>query len=146
MKIYLAADHAGFEAKEALKKYLIENGYDVDDKGALVLDPQDDYPDFIKRAAMALTSDVGSVAFLFGGSGQGEAMVANRQKGVRAAVYYGGPEEIVSLSREHNNANALSFGVRFIAADKIIEVARMWLRTKFSNDERHTRRIGKIDG
>ncbi len=146
MKVYLAADHAGFEAKETLKKFLQEKGYDIQDQGASALDLKDDYPDVMKKAASLLSTNPGSVAFLFGGSGQGEAMVANREKGVRAAVYYGGPKEIVVLSKEHNNANALSFGARFLSTDQIVDAALLWLETKFSNDPRHARRVRKIDG
>lgn len=145
MKIYLAADHAGFEAKEKLKAVLLEKGYEVDDKGAFEQNPDDDYPDFVRAAADALGRNGEARAFLFGGSGQGEAMVANRTQGVRAAVYYGGSRDIVTLSRAHNDANALSFGARFIAPEDIVSAALLWLETSFSKEERHVRRIKKID-
>ena len=145
MKVYLATDHAGFAAKEALKKELVRSGFEVVDYGAHALRKNDDYPDFIRKAARALSRHPEDVAFLFGGSGQGEAMAANRFKKVRAAVFYGGPEEIVILSREHNDANALAFGARFISVRVMVKVAMVWLDTKFSKDVRHARRIKKID-
>lgn len=145
MKVILAADHAGFEAKEALKKALLEKGYEVEDKGAYALAPDDDYPDFISLAAEPVAADPQNVAIVFGGSGQGEAMVANRFPSVRAAVYYGGSKEILKLSREHNDANVLSFAARFMDVQDIIDSALLWLETPFSGDERHMRRIRKID-
>jgi len=81
---------------------------------------------------------------VLGGSGQGEAMVSNRHQGVRAAVYYGGSEEIIKLSREHNNANVLSLGAMFLD-DSVKNRIKLWLDTPFSNDERHKRRINKIE-
>jgi ribose 5-phosphate isomerase B len=84
-------------------------------------------------------------AIIFGGSGQGEAIVANRHAGVRAATYYGGPLEIISLSREHNDANVLSLGARFLTVSEAREATRLWLTTAFSQDERHIRRIRQID-
>ncbi len=146
MKIYIGTDHAGFELKEALKKFLGELGYEVEDKGAFSLDPADDYPDFIRPTAEAVANDPErSRGIILGGSGQGEAMVANRFKGVRAAVYYGGQQEIVKLSREHNNANILALGARFISEYEAKEAVRIWLETPFSGEERHARRIKKID-
>jgi len=145
MKIFLAADHAGYGAKEALKKVLIEKGYEVDDKGAHSFDPGDDYPGVMKAAAEGVLQNPGSRAFLFGGSGQGEAMVANRHRGIRAAVYYGGQKDLITLSREHNDANVLSFGARFMTTNAVIEAAFLWLDTKFSGIERHRRRIAVID-
>ncbi|HIM53113.1 MAG TPA: RpiB/LacA/LacB family sugar-phosphate isomerase, partial [Candidatus Marinimicrobia bacterium] len=105
MKIYLATDHAGFELKEFMKTHLKALNYDVEDCGALEMDPLDDYPDFIIPAAQKVASDPNSKGIIMGGSGQGEAIAANRIKGARAVVYYDGPLEIVKLSRTHNNAN-----------------------------------------
>ena len=145
MKIYLGGDHAGFQLKEAVKKFLIDSGYEVKDFGPLEYNEDDDYPDFCSQAAKAVAKDPdNSRGFLFGGSGQGEAMVANRQKGVRATVFYGGPQDIVQLSREHNNANILSLGGRFVKPDEALQVAKMWLNTPFSTDPRHQRRIAKF--
>lgn len=144
MKIYLGTDHAGFELKEAIKSFLEEKGHDVDDKGAHWYDGEDDYPDFIRPTAEAVAADNDSRGIIFGGSGQGEAMCANRVKGVRAVVFYGGPQEIVKLSRQHNNANILSLGARFISEDEALEVVELWLGTTFEC-ERHRRRIEKLD-
>lgn len=123
-----------------------ELGLNVEDCGAFLYDETDDYPDFVKVAAAAVSGDPEeSLAVIVGGSGQGEAIVANRFRNVRAAVYYGGPLDIVTLSREHNDANVLSLGARFITDDEAREVLRLWLDTPFSGDERHDRRIEKID-
>ncbi len=146
MKIYIGTDHAGFELKEALKKYLAEIGHEVEDKGAFSLNLEDDYPDFIRPVAEAVAADPENTrGIVLGGSGQGEAMTANRLKGVRAAVYYGGEREIIKLSREHNNANILSLGARFISAEEAKEAVKLWLDTPFSGEARHIRRIEKID-
>ena len=115
MKIYLGSDHAGFQLKEEVKKFLLEKGYSVEDKGAFQYQAEDDYPDFIRPVAEAVAKDPeNSRGIIFGGSGQGEAICANRVKGVRAAVYYGGTVHIVELSREHNNLKILSLGARIL--------------------------------
>lgn len=146
MRIYLGSDHAGFELKEKLKVFLSEKGYEVEDKGAFELNPEDDYPDFVRPVAEAVANDPeASRGVILGMSGQGEAMVANRIKGIRAAVYCGGSMKIVKLSREHNDANILSFGARFISGEKAKKAVELWLSTKFSGG-RHQRRIEKIDG
>ena len=148
--IILASDHAGFELKEAVKKFLQEKGYEIDDVGAQTLIPDDDYPEYMIKAAMKVAQNAqnGSAqtkAIIFGKSGQGEAMVANRFPGVRAAVYYGGNEEIIKLSREHNDANVLSIGAGFVSEDEAKKTVEMWLETPFSGDERHRRRIEQMD-
>ncbi|HIP50334.1 MAG TPA: ribose 5-phosphate isomerase B [Candidatus Pacebacteria bacterium] len=146
MKIYLGTDHAGYDLKEKLKQFLVEDlGHDVTDFGAESFDEGDDYPDFIVPVARAVATDDGSFGIVFGGSGQGEAMSANREHGVRAVVYYGGPTEIITLSREHNNANILSIGARFISLEEAKNVVKLWLGTEFSGNERHQRRINKLD-
>jgi ribose 5-phosphate isomerase B len=145
MKIYLASDHAGFKYKEALLSTLAQMGHEVVDKGAFAEDPADDYPAFIRAAAKAVANEKGTRAIVFGGSGQGEAMVANRMAGIRAAVYYGGSLDIIKLSREHNDANILSLGARFISLDEAKSAVALWLETAFSGDERHMRRIADID-
>lgn len=143
MKVYFASDHAGFELKEKLKKLLKEKGYDVEGFGDFVYDKDDDYPDFVIRAAEAVARD-GVLGIVLGGSGQGEAIAANKVKGIRAAVYYGGPLDIVRLSKEHNDANILSLGARFLSFDEAKEAVLLWLETKFTGEERHQRRIEKI--
>ncbi len=153
MKVYFATDHAGFELKEILLDYVrslsiaLESGvqYDVEDVGAYKLDPQDDYPDFMHKVAEAVGKDNSSRAIILGGSGQGEAIVANRHSGVRAVVYNAPNLEIIKLSREHNDANVLSLGARFLTVEEAKKAVKLWLMTSFSNDERHIRRIEKID-
>ena len=144
MKIHLATDHAGFELKEKIKKYLQEKGYDITDHGAWKYDSKDDYPDFIFPAAYAVANDPDSFGIIMGGSGQGEAMAANRIIGVRAVVYYGGNDEIINLSRIHNNANILSLGARFIDFSTICETIECWLKGTFERG-RHEKRIQKLD-
>jgi len=145
MKIYLGTDHAGFELKEKIKPFLLEKGYEVKDFGAFSFDGDDDYPDFIRPVAEAVSKDQESRGIIFGGSGQGEAMVANRFSGVRATVYYGGPEDIIRLSREHNDANVLSLGARFLDDEEAFNAVELWLSLPFSGEERHQRRVDKID-
>lgn len=146
MKIHLATDHAGFEMKEALKAELLSGGMDVKDWGAYEHNPEDDYPDFIAPAAKAVSVDPeNSRAVIFGGSGQGEAMLANRFPNVRAAVFYGHEGEIATLSREHNNANILSVGARFVSSEETVRITLAWLDADFSGEERHVRRIEKIE-
>ena len=145
MKIYFASDHAGFELKNRLVEFIKNIGLDVVDVGPSVYDENDDYPDTISKAAELISKNPEDRAIVIGGSGQGEAIVCNRYPHVRAAVYYGGPVEIVSLSRAHNDANILSIGARFVDQNEIGEVVREWILGQFSNDERHVRRIEKID-
>ena len=161
MKVYLAADHAGFELKEKVKQFLLTNGYEIEDCGANSLDPNDDYPDFISKAAAAVSADPeNSHGIIFGGSGQAEAMVANKFKGVRCALFYAtiaphgaaditgrtsdDPFEMIRLTKEHNNANILSIGARFVSEEEANLAAKFWLDTDFKNEERHVRRINKI--
>ena len=141
--IVLATDHAGFELKEHVKRFLIKKGYDIKDFGALEYDGLDDYPDFILPAAKYI-SEHKLIGIIFGGSGQGEAMAANRIKGIRAAVFYNGPDEIVELSRLHNNANILSIGARFLSSQEVEKVIELWLSTDFE-EGRHEKRINKLD-
>lgn len=145
MKIFIGTDHAGFELKEDLLVFLRAHGHDVEDFGAHSFEALDDYPDFIRPVAEAVARDPESRGIILGGSGQGEAMCANRVKGARATVYYGGPFDIAVLSREHNDANILSIGARFVEEDEAKEVVRVWLETPFSGAEKHARRIAKID-
>ncbi|QQR50218.1 RpiB/LacA/LacB family sugar-phosphate isomerase [Candidatus Nomurabacteria bacterium] len=145
MKIYIGADHAGFELKEKLKAHLHESGYSFEDKGAYTLDETDDYPDFCRPVAEAVAADSESKGIVIGNSGTGEAIVANRVRGARAAVYYGGALDIIKLSREHNDANILSLGAHMILEGEALEAVKLWLETSFTGDERHVRRIEKID-
>jgi len=144
MKIHIATDHAGLDLKNIIRDYLISKGHEVTDHGTHEYDALDDYPDYIFPCAKAVASDLESRGIILGGSGQGEAMAANRVKGVRASVFYNGPVEIVKLSREHNNANILSLGARFMTEDEIYAVIQMWLDEPFGGG-RHQRRIDKLD-
>ncbi len=144
MNIHLATDHAGLELKNAIKDYLIGKGHEVTDHGAHEYDAQDDYPDFIFPCARAVAANPENRGIILGGSGQGEAMAANRIKGVRAAVYYGSEREIARLSREHNNSNVLSLGARFISEQEIYDIIETWLDEPFEGG-RHQRRIDKLD-
>jgi ribose 5-phosphate isomerase B len=144
MTIFLGADHAGFQIKEELKAYLQEKGVDVEDMGAFELNPNDDYPDLIIPVAKKVAENPEqNRGIVLGGSGQGEAIAANKSKGVRAIVYYGGPLEIVELSRRHNNANVLSLGARFLTPQQALEAVDLWLATSFEGG-RHERRVKKI--
>ena len=144
MIIHLATDHAGLDLKNSIKTYLLNKGFEVKDHGAHEYDPQDDYPDFIFPCAKAVAKNIDSRGIILGGSGQGEAMAANRIKGIRAVVFYNGPKEIIKLSREHNNANILSLGARFMTEEDIHNVINIWLKEPFGGD-RHQRRIDKLD-
>lgn len=159
-KIYLATDHAGFELKNALVAYVATLGHEAVDCGAVLYDVTDDYPPLIADAARKLAADaaagIDSRAIVIGASGQGEAMVANRFKGVRCALYYGAPKSsqidaagkelnMLQSTRIHNNANALSLGARFLSTEDAKEAVRLWLDTAFSGEERHSRRVQQID-
>ncbi len=142
-KIILGSDHAGFELKEEIKKFLVEEGFEVDDQGAHSINADDDYPEFIHKAAKKV-AESDSRGIVFGGSGQGEAITANKIKGIRAALYYGQNLDIIKLSRTHNDANILSLGARFLDKKQAIEAVKLWLDTDFSNEERHKRRVKQI--
>ena len=141
--IVLATDHAGFELKEHVKKFLLEKGFEIKDFGALEYDALDDYPDFIIPASK-FVSENKLIGIIFGGSGQGEAIAANRIKGIRAVVFYNGPDDIIELSRKHNNANILSIGARFVDNQRAEEIINLWLSTTFE-EGRHKKRISKLD-
>lgn len=146
MRILLGADHAGFVQKEEVKVWLHTLGYTVSDEGAFTEEPEDDYPDFIQIVAKQVSANPDEDrGIIFGGSGQGEAMAANRFRNVRAIVYYGGEDKIIRLSRQHNNANILSIGARFVDIERTKQVIKLWLDTEFTGEERHIRRITKID-
>ena len=160
MKIYLGTDHAGFALKNTIKEFLITKGYEVEDCGAHELNPDDDYPDFIKIVAEKISQSPQDRGVIFGGSGQAEMMTANKFPHVRAALFYGpvephepvdvsgrksvDPFEIVRLTRLHNDANILSIGARFVSVDNVKQALTIWLTTDFSGIEHHKRRIEKI--
>ena len=145
--IHLASDHAGFSMKNELLAHIRDVlGYQVVDHGAYAYDEDDDYTEFIAKAAREVSvAPQTNRAVILGGSGQGEAMLANRFHDVRAAVYYGGDVTILTLSREHNDANVLSLGARFIDAIDAKEAVRLWLGTEHTVNERYDRRIADMD-
>jgi ribose 5-phosphate isomerase B len=162
MRIALATDHAGFEQLKALQAFLESLGHECWNFGPQEFKPDDDYPDFIRLAAEKVSSGECQRGLILGGSGQGEAMAANRFHAVRCAVFYGpvfpirvvdanghesrDPYEIIRLSREHNNSNMLSLAARFVTLENMKQAVKLWLDTGFSGEERHQRRINKIDG
>jgi ribose 5-phosphate isomerase B len=141
MKIALGSDHAGFRYKEEIKRWLTERGHEVQDCGTHSEDPVD-YPLFIRPAAEAVAAGTAERAIVLGGSGNGEAMAANRIKGVRCALCWN--EETARLGRQHNDANALSIGQRMIPLETALEIVRIWLETPFEGG-RHLRRIQLLD-
>jgi len=145
MKIFLASDHAGFELKNALADFLMEKGHEVEDMGPARFNPADDYPDYIEPCAKKVAGTAGAFGIVIGLSGQGEAMAANRLKNVRAAVYYGGPRDLIKLAREDNDANILSLGARYVSPEEAKRAIELFLSTPFSGEERHARRIKKLD-
>jgi len=161
MKVYFASDHAGFEIKNQLLAFVRDElGMEVEDCGAFELNKDDDYPAIMANAARKLAADehagLDNRGIIAGASGQGEAIVANRFKGVRCALYYGKASkdqtditgrtlDIIASVREHNNANMLSLGLRFMDFDEAKEVVRMFLSTPFPAEERHARRVKQID-
>jgi ribose 5-phosphate isomerase B len=161
MKIYLATDHAGFNLKEKIKSFLVQKKFDIEDCGAHQFDKDDDYPDFISKASEAVSKDPqNSKAIIFGSSGQGEAMVANKFKNVRCAAFYApvipafnvditgrkssDPFEMIRLTREHNDANILSLGAKILTEEDALKAVELWLNASFTNEQRHIRRIEKI--
>lgn len=145
-RIYLASDHAGFEYKEALKPFLRDMGYSFEDLGPFEINETDDYPDFVSLVAKKISEGgPDDRGIILGGSGQGEAMVANRFPNARAAVYYGGNAGIAIKVREHNNSNVLSLGARFMTLEEAKDIVKTWLETEFLQEERHVRRIEKIE-
>ncbi len=152
MRIFIGSDHAGLAHKEEIVKCLKGGGHEVVDCGAYEYDESDDYPDFVSKVAREVSQNpANSKGIVLGGSGQGEAMVANRFKKVRAVVFYGSkdtiPEDhnVIELARTHNDANVLSIGARFVTTEEAIDAVQRFLDTPFKGEERHARRIAKID-
>ena len=143
MKVFLGTDHAGFEFKNQIKEYLQKEGYDVVDCGATVFDKDDDYPDFISKVGQAVSEDPEHHrGVVLGKSGAGEALVANKFKGVRAFLAVN--EKNVQLAREHNDANVISLGSEIVSLPDAKKFVKLFLETKFPGEERHKRRIRKI--
>ena len=142
MKIAIGSDHAGFQYKGEIIKYLQTAGYEVIDKGAYALDPGDGYPPFCHAAAAAVPGGEADRCIVLGGSGNGEAIVANRVRGVRCVLCWN--EETARLGRMHNDANGLSIGERMVDLATALEIVRVWLETPFEGG-RHAARIAEID-
>jgi ribose 5-phosphate isomerase B len=141
MKISLGTDHAGFRYKEKVKELLNSLGHEVKDCGTFSEDPVD-YPVFIRPAAEAVANGECERGIVFGGSGNGEAMTANKVHGVRCALCWN--EETARLSRQHNDANVLSIGQRMIPEDLTLKIVRIWLETPFEGG-RHEKRIAELN-
>ena len=139
MRVYIAADHAGYELKAIAITHLENNGHDVIDHGALTYDPQDDYPSFCFEAAQATVNDPGSLGIVIGGSGNGEQIAANKVRGARAALAWN--LQTARLAREHNNANVVGIGARMHTTEEALEIIDAFLAEPYSNDPRHQRRI-----
>ncbi|MBC6470018.1 ribose-5-phosphate isomerase [Actinomadura alba] len=142
MRVFLGSDHAGYELKQHLVAWLAESGHEPVDCGPAEFDPVDDYPPFVLRAAERAAAEPGSFGIVIGGSGNGEAIAANKVKGVRAALVWS--EEIAKLAREHNDANVISIGARMHDLDTATRFVDLFLSTPFSGDERHVRRIAML--
>ena len=139
--ISLGTDHAGFFLKETIKTYLIENKYEVIDFGAHD-DTPSDYPDYCRPAAESVSKGESDLGIVFGGSGNGEAMVANKVKGIRCGLCWN--IETAKLTKQHNNANMISLGARMLSEDVAMEIVATWLAEKFEGG-RHMRRLNKIE-
>lgn len=160
MRIALATDHAGYEQLKDIQEYLESLGHECRNFGPDSLNPADDYPTFIFQAARAVASGEYERAVIMGGSGQGEAMAANRFKNIRCAIFYGpsvakkvvdiegrisrNPYEIIKLSRQHNDSNVLSLAARFVSLQDMKQATKLWLETPFGAAERHKRRIEEL--
>jgi ribose 5-phosphate isomerase B len=142
MRVYLGADHAGFEFKARIVEHLLAAGHDPVDVGAHAYDPVDDYPAFCVEAARRTVADPGSLGLVLGGSGNGEQIAANKVNGVRAALVWSA--ETATLAREHNDANVISVGGRMHTVEEMTSFVGVFLRTPFSHDERHIRRIAMM--
>ncbi len=141
MKIALGSDHAGFQYKEKIKQLLRSLGHEVEDFGTTSEEPVD-YPKFIRPAAEAVARGECERGIVLGGSGNGEAMAANKVRGVRCALCWN--EESARLSRQHNDANVLSLGERMMPEELALQIVRIWLTTDFEGG-RHSARIAMLD-
>jgi ribose 5-phosphate isomerase B len=142
MRVHLGSDHAGLELKDHLVGWLRDHGHEPVDHGPFVYDAVDDYPVFCLRAAEGVVQDAGSLGVVIGGSGNGEQMAANKVDGVRAALVWS--TETAELAREHNDANVISVGGRMHSVEEMTHFVDVFLRTPFSGEERHVRRIAMM--
>lgn len=146
MRVHLGADHAGLELKAHLVSWLEQHGHAPVDHGPFVHDPDDDYPVFCLRAAEAVVADqsagIPALGIVIGGSGNGEQIAANKVRGVRAALAWS--EDTARLAREHNDANVVAVGGRMHTIEELTRLVAVFLDTRFTGDERHSRRIGML--
>ncbi len=142
MRVHLGSDHAGFELKGRLVERLTELGHEPVDHGPLEYDALDDYPPYVLRAAEATAQEPGTLGVVIGGSGNGEAIAANKVKGIRCALAHS--EQTAQLGREHNDANVVSVGARMHDEATALRLVEVFLTTPYSGEERHTRRIDML--
>jgi ribose 5-phosphate isomerase B len=142
MRVHIGSDHAGFELKNFLVQSLMADGHEVTDHGPQSYDAEDDYPMYCIPAAEATVAEPGSLGIVVGGSGNGEQIAANKVTGTRAALAY--DSDTARLAREHNDANVISIGARLHSENEALELVRLFVRTPFSGDPRHARRIAQL--
>jgi ribose 5-phosphate isomerase B len=145
-KIYISGDHAGFEYKEKLKNWLNSQKYPVEDLGPKTYDSKDDYPDYTFPLAEKVSKNKNSKGIVIAGSGIGEVIAANKVKNIRAVLFHSSNnlKKFLETSRIHDDTNVLCFGSRFVTLDQAKKGIKIWLNTKFKNETRHKRRLGKI--
>ena len=146
MRIHIATDHAGLEFSTQLQHHLADAGHEVVDHGPVEYDPVDDYPSFCIRAAQAVVDDqtagVQALGIVFGGSGNGEQIAANKVRGIRAALVWN--LSTAELAREHNDANVIAIGARQHSFEEVVSFIDRFIETPFPGDERHARRIAQV--
>ena len=142
MRVYLGSDHAGFELKQRLVDHVASLGHEPVDVGPHAYDAEDDYPPYIIATAIRVAADPGSAGIVLGGSGNGEAIGANKVRGIRCALAFS--EDTARLAREHNDANMLSLGARMYDEQAALTFVEVFLSTSFSGDERHVRRLAQL--
>ena len=139
MRVHLGSDHAGFELKQAVARRLVELGHEPVDHGPGEYDAADDYPPYVLRAAQGVAGDPGSLGVVLGGSGNGEAIAANKVRGVRCVLAWSA--QTAALGREHNDANVVSLGARMHDEQAALELLEVFVSTDYSGEPRHSRRI-----
>src|SRR4051812_20771592 len=142
MRVHIGGDHAAYELLGALVSFLESEGHEVTNHGPHTLDPEDDYPVFVLRAAEAVAADPGSLGVVLGGSGNGEQMAANKVAGIRAALCY--DDDLARLAREHNDAQVISIGARMTTPEQARSMVEVFVTTAFSQDPRHVRRLEMV--
>lgn len=142
MRVYLGADHAGFELKNHLVKHLADQGHEVTDVGPHAYDAADDYPPFCVEAARRVAEDEGSLGIVIGGSGNGEQIAANKVKGIRAGLAWS--VETAQLTRQHNHAQVMGLGARMHTVEEATAIVEAFLATEVDTDERHSRRVQQL--